>query len=117
MIPSRTVCSSSSRCWPAQTAFCNPRLPIDVVAECGKSGIRHAVVLGGGFRESGPEGVELEAKLLAASRDYNVRLIGPNCLGLVNIHAADAGAATKSGIENLDGRHFCPFRVGVERPC
>ena len=36
---------------------------IDIVAECGKHGIRHAVVLGGGFRESGPEGVDSKSHL------------------------------------------------------
>jgi acetyltransferase len=60
---------------------------VEMVAECGKNGIRHAVILGGGFRESGAQGVELEAQLLATAREHNVRLIGPNCLGLVNIHA------------------------------
>jgi acetyltransferase len=60
---------------------------VEMVGECGKNGIRHAVILGGGFREAGPEGIELEAKLLATAREHDVRLIGPNCLGLVNVHA------------------------------
>ena len=58
-----------------------------VVGECGKRGIRFAVVLGGGFREMGPEGKRLEAEMLAAARAANVRLIGPNCIGMVNVHA------------------------------
>ncbi len=57
-----------------------------VVAECGRKGIGHAVVLGGGFREIGPEGERLEQEMLAAARAGGVRLIGPNCIGLVNVH-------------------------------
>jgi len=56
-----------------------------VVADCGQQGIRFAVVLGGGFRENGEEGLNLERAMLKSARDYHVRLIGPNCLGLVNV--------------------------------
>ncbi|MFT5174849.1 MAG: acyl-CoA synthetase (NDP forming) [Gammaproteobacteria bacterium] len=62
-------------------------LVVDAIAACGDSGIRNAVVLGGGFRESGEEGVVREALLRRTAIDKNVRLIGPNCLGFVNIHA------------------------------
>jgi acetyltransferase len=58
-----------------------------VVRECGQRGIRFAVVLGGGFREMGPEGEKLEAEMLEAARAGGVRLIGPNCIGMVNVHA------------------------------
>ena len=58
-----------------------------VVRECGQHGIRYAVVLGGGFREIGEEGAKLEADMLSAAREHNVRLIGPNCIGMVNVHA------------------------------
>jgi acyl-CoA synthetase (NDP forming) len=59
---------------------------VDAVVACGENGVRNAVILGGGFRESGAEGIVLEAHLLKTAREKNVRLIGPNCLGLVNIH-------------------------------
>jgi acetyltransferase len=59
---------------------------IDVVAQCGAAGIPFAVVLGGGFRESGTEGAQRQDRLVAAARTAGVRLLGPNCLGLVNIH-------------------------------
>jgi len=58
-----------------------------VITQCARRGIHHAVVLGGGFREAGPEGERVEAEMLAAARAGGVRLIGPNCLGLVNVHA------------------------------
>jgi len=57
------------------------------VRECGERGIGYAVVLGGGFREMGETGEKLERDMLAAARDRGVRLIGPNCIGLVNPHA------------------------------
>jgi acetyltransferase len=84
------------RCYPSVTDIGQPcdvaivALPAAHVAEavtqCGKAGIRFAVVLGGGFREVGPAGVEHERRMLAAARASGVRIIGPNCLGLVNVH-------------------------------
>jgi acetyltransferase len=57
------------------------------VRQCGQQGIRFAVVLGGGFREMGEQGARLEADMLRAAREESVRLVGPNCIGLVNVHA------------------------------
>jgi acetate---CoA ligase (ADP-forming) len=57
-----------------------------VLRDCAARGIGHAVVLGGGFREGGADGSALESGLVAAARDCGVRFIGPNCLGLVNVH-------------------------------
>jgi len=57
-----------------------------IIEQCGAKGIPFAVVLGGGFRETGPEGIENEKRMLAAAKKGGVRIIGPNCLGLVNIH-------------------------------
>ena len=58
----------------------------DVVTQSGRKGIRFAVVLGGGFREVGPEGAEIERRLLEAADAGGVRFIGPNCLGYKNVH-------------------------------
>lgn len=58
----------------------------EAVAECGRRGIPYAVVLGGGFREGGAAGQSLEAQMLANARAHGVRIVGPNCLGLVNVH-------------------------------
>lgn len=58
-----------------------------VIRECAEHGIAFAVVLGGGFREAGDDGAQLEKAMLAAARAGAVRIIGPNCLGLVNVHA------------------------------
>ena len=69
-----------------------------VVAACGGHGVRYAVVLGGGFREGGEAGRALEAQMLQNARAHGMRLIGPNCLGFVNVHArayAAFGSVTK----------------------
>ncbi len=54
-----------------------------VIDECGRAGIRAAVVITAGFREAGTQGAALERELLAAARRHGVRLLGPNCLGLM----------------------------------
>lgn len=57
-----------------------------VIGQCGKQGIPFAVVLGGGFREAGPDGERLERKMMEAARSGGVRIVGPNCLGFKNVH-------------------------------
>ena len=57
-----------------------------VVEACGEKGIRHAVVVSGGFKEIGADGADLEKKLLAAADRHGMRFLGPNCLGGVNPH-------------------------------
>jgi acyl-CoA synthetase (NDP forming) len=55
-----------------------------VMDDCGRKGIRHAVVVSGGFNEVGGEGVALEKKLTAAADKHGIRFLGPNCLGVAN---------------------------------
>jgi acyl-CoA synthetase (NDP forming) len=57
-----------------------------VVEECGQKGIKHAVVVSGGFKEVGGDGAALEKKLLAVADQYGIRFLGPNCLGVANPH-------------------------------
>lgn len=59
---------------------------VDTLEACGRKGIRHAVVVSGGFKEVGPEGADLEEKLIAVARKYDIRFLGPNCLGVTNPH-------------------------------
>jgi len=54
--------------------------------ECGERGIHAAIIGSGGFRETGPEGAKLEASMLQVAREYGIRLIGPNCIGLLDTH-------------------------------
>jgi acetyltransferase len=55
-----------------------------VVDACGKKGVRGLVVITAGFKEVGAEGARLEAKLKAKLEKYHMRMIGPNCMGIVN---------------------------------
>ncbi|HXZ49442.1 MAG TPA: GNAT family N-acetyltransferase [Usitatibacter sp.] len=54
-----------------------------IVERCGRRGIRAAIVITAGFSEAGPEGARLEGELLAAARAHGVRVMGPNCIGLM----------------------------------
>ena len=54
-----------------------------IIADAGAAGVKAAVVLSSGFGEAGAEGKALEAQTLAAARRGGVRLIGPNCLGVM----------------------------------
>lgn len=56
---------------------------VGVIAECARLRIPAAIVISAGFREAGPEGAALERELLKAARGGNVRVLGPNCLGLI----------------------------------
>jgi acetyltransferase len=55
-----------------------------IIGEAADLGIPGAVVISAGFKETGPAGVELERQLLAHARRGNMRLVGPNCLGVMN---------------------------------
>src|SRR5450432_3898492 len=59
-----------------------PSIP-GIIRECGENGVRGAVVISAGFREIGPEGAELERQLLREAQAANIRVIGPNCLGVM----------------------------------
>jgi acyl-CoA synthetase (NDP forming) len=58
---------------------------IEAVTACGAAGIPFAIVLSAGFRETGAAGAALEAELRAAGKAARVRLVGPNCQGLMNL--------------------------------
>jgi acyl-CoA synthetase (NDP forming) len=57
---------------------------IEQVRRCGAAGVRGCIVVGTGFAEDTPHGRELQDELGAAAREAGVRLIGPNCLGLIS---------------------------------
>ena len=56
-----------------------------VLEDCGKKGVKGAVVLAGGFGEIGSEGRKLEDDMVSVARKYNIRLIGPNTSGMLNL--------------------------------
>lgn len=57
---------------------------LDVVAECDEANVRGLVVISAGFSEVGGEGPAREAKLLDLVRNAGMRMVGPNCMGLLN---------------------------------
>jgi acetyltransferase len=59
-----------------------PSIP-GLITECGENGVRGAIVISAGFKEIGPEGAALEQQLLAAAQAAGIRVIGPNCLGVM----------------------------------
>lgn len=62
-----------------------PYVP-DAVREAGQKGVPAAVVISAGFREAGTEGAERERELVDIALEYNVRIIGPNCLGVIDTY-------------------------------
>ncbi|QJA05277.1 CoA-binding protein [Thermosulfurimonas marina] len=62
-----------------------PLVP-SVLKDCASQGIRAAVILSAGFRESGAEGARLEREVLSIARENGIRILGPNCLGVVDTY-------------------------------
>ncbi len=59
---------------------------IQVAEECGQSGVRGLVVITAGFKEVGTEGLKLEKELLSICERYDMRMVGPNCVGIMDTH-------------------------------
>lgn len=55
-----------------------------VVEQCGRKGIRHVIIESGGFREFEGSDTKLDQELLEVCRQWGIRLIGPNCMGVIN---------------------------------
>jgi len=55
-----------------------------VVEQCGQKGVRGIVIISSGFAESGAEGIDRQEKLLEIAHSYGMRLVGPNCMGIIN---------------------------------
>ncbi len=63
-----------------------PLMP-EALEACGRRGLRAAIIAAGGFQEIGPEGARLEADCLAIAGRHGMRLLGPNCIGVIDSHA------------------------------
>lgn len=78
-----------------------------VVEECGRKQVYGVVILSAGFAEQGAEGAALEAEVLRVARSWGVRIVGPNCLGIINtdpsvrLHATFAQVAPRRGQVSL----------------
>jgi acetyltransferase len=73
----------------------------DVVEQCGKAGIKGAIIVSAGFKEIGAEGKALEDKILEIKKTYGLRIIGPNCIGVIrpriNLNATFVDKVPKPG--------------------
>ena len=58
----------------------------EIVEQIGQRGIRAIVIISGGFSEIGPQGVALENQIVEIAKRYGIRLIGPNCVGVIDTH-------------------------------
>ena len=89
-------------------------LVAQAVQDCGDAGIGFAIILTAGFRETGPEGAKLEADLKQVAVEAKVRLIGPNCQGLISLEErvwAVFGSVSEE-TELRSGRVSCAFQSG-----
>jgi len=72
-----------------------------VLEECGEVGTKAAVVITAGFKEVGPEGAKLERELTEIARRHHIRVIGPNCLGVMipgeKLNASFGGSLPQPG--------------------
>jgi acetyltransferase len=72
-----------------------------IIAECVERGVKGAIIISAGFKEIGPAGAELERQVLENARRGNMRIIGPNCLGVMSplsgLNATFASAMARMG--------------------
>lgn len=72
-----------------------------IVQECAAAGVHGVIIISAGFKEIGAEGEKLEQQILAEARRGNMRIIGPNCLGVMNtvsgLNATFASAMARPG--------------------
>ena len=62
----------------------NSKFVLDTIDQCHNKGIKGLCIITAGFKETGREGAELEKQLLQKVREYGMRCVGPNCLGVLN---------------------------------
>jgi acetyltransferase len=56
----------------------------DTVDEIGQAGIKHVIIVSAGFRETGEKGRKREEKVVELAKHHNMRILGPNCMGVFN---------------------------------
>ncbi len=72
-----------------------------VVEQCGKKNVDSVVIITAGFKEIGPDGARLEKDLATRARELGIRVVGPNCLGIIDT-ICPLNASFASGMP-LDG--------------
>ncbi|MEI6666814.1 MAG: acetate--CoA ligase family protein [Acidobacteriota bacterium] len=79
------------------------RFALDAMESCGRKGVKGVIVITAGFKEVGEAGAQLEQQLLAIARKYGMRVVGPNCMGVINTDPLVRLQATFSATEPLPG--------------
>ncbi len=80
---------------PDLAVICVPKESVvEVADECGAMGVRGLVVISAGFREVGGDGTALERALVGQVRRHGMRMMGPNCMGVINTHPGISMNAT-----------------------
>ncbi|MEM4728531.1 MAG: acetate--CoA ligase family protein [Thermoplasmata archaeon] len=84
----------SMKCYPSVSAIPDPvdlaiivvpaRVVPQVMEECGRKGVKGAVIISAGFKEVGGKGAELENEVAQIAKKYGIRVVGPNCMGVIN---------------------------------
>jgi acetyl coenzyme A synthetase (ADP forming)-like protein len=77
---------------------------LEVAEACGRKGVKALVVISAGFKEIGGEGRKREEQLRNLARDYGMRMVGPNCLGILNTDPAVMLNATFAPVQPPHGR-------------
>jgi acetyl coenzyme A synthetase (ADP forming)-like protein len=103
----------SIRAWPSVEDIPDPvdlavvsvpaRFVLSVVEACGRKGVGGLVVITAGFREIGEAGRALEAQIVAVARKYKMRMVGPNCMGVLNTDPSVSMNASFGGTPPLPG--------------
>ena len=60
------------------------KLVLKIVEECGEAGVGGLIIISAGFKEAGKEGRKMYSQMAKAARKFNMRIIGPNCLGIIS---------------------------------
>jgi acetyltransferase len=76
---------------------------LTVIDECSEKGVKGVVVISAGFKEIGEKGIKLERELVKKIKEYNMRLVGPNCMGVINTELDVMMDATFGSTLPLDG--------------
>ena len=84
----------SMKCYPSLSSIPDPvdlaivvvpaRIVPQIMEECGKKGVRGVVIISAGFKEVGEKGAQLENEVALIAKKYGIRVVGPNCMGVIN---------------------------------
>ncbi|MEE9152222.1 MAG: acetate--CoA ligase family protein [Thermoplasmata archaeon] len=104
---------NSIKCYPSVSSIPDPidlavivvpkESVLPVVEECGEKGVKGVVVISAGFKEIGEKGIRLEKELVDLIKKYGMKLVGPNCMGVINTAKDIRMDATFGSTLPLDG--------------